>query len=242
MFVRISPLLDILHCYFLHGAPWHGVLFFTPPLGRKTELPVGFLRAIKPGWESLHGDASLSSAPLRSANLWMQQMLFSVKLSASNFLSNIQPLTGQKLAISRFFVFLVPSPAPLTDPTKLPAYPSSPTPIWATGTLHYAPWTNPPASEQTTGRRITQPRVQSTDLKLYERYCEYFVPHLSNSFKCTQSTKIHRLEKVSGEWNIINHTEKSNYWQSLTQHPKATSNSRVFKQCLLFIVMPNFII
>lgn len=74
MFVRVSPLLDILHCYFLHGSPRHDVLFFTPPL-QKEKFPVGFLRAIKPGWESFLGVASLSSAPLRDP--WTQQMLFS---------------------------------------------------------------------------------------------------------------------------------------------------------------------
>lgn len=41
--------------------------------------------------------------------------------------------------------FLVPSSVPLWALTKLPAYPSSPTPICATGALV---WTSPPASEQ----------------------------------------------------------------------------------------------
>ncbi|KAK9536759.1 hypothetical protein VZT92_006521 [Zoarces viviparus] len=54
-------------------------------------------------------------------------------------------LEARSLAVGRFFVSprRAPCPVPLTAPTKLPAYPSSPTPTRATGPLQDAPWTNP---------------------------------------------------------------------------------------------------
>lgn len=146
MFVRIPSLLDILHCYFLHGAPWHDVLFSTSPLKRNQSPLLGFYERSNPV-EKVY-TTTLLCHPRRSVPwpLNATNAIFSV--NQSNFLTNIQPLWSQKLLVGRFFVSPPSCPVPLTAPTKLPAYPSSPTPIWATGTLHYAPWTNPPASEQ----------------------------------------------------------------------------------------------
>ncbi len=166
MFVRISPLLDVLHCYFLHGAPWHDVLFLYASVREKNRNPCWVLRAFKPGWESLP-PRRLSCHPRRS-NPWtaghdkaaFRETVY-VKFPA-------QHSAAEEPEVSHS----VPSPGPvtLTAPTKLPAYPSSPTPIWATGTVHYARRTNPPASQRTTGGlRDHRARIKSIHLKVYER-------------------------------------------------------------------------
>lgn len=71
-----------------------------------------------------------------------------VNLSTSNFPSDIHTLRRPGVVNRYVLGFLVPSPVPLRAPTKLPAYPSSPTPIRATGALVS---TSPPASEQAEG-------------------------------------------------------------------------------------------
>lgn len=93
MFVGISPLLDILHCYFVHGAPWHDVLFFFSSVQKKeTQISLlGFYERSNPAEKKLC-PATLLCHPRRSDSRPVNAtnaILFSVKLS--NFLSNMQP-------------------------------------------------------------------------------------------------------------------------------------------------------
>lgn len=102
VFVRAPSLLDILHGYFLHGAPWHDVPFFPPQLQRKIKIPFGFYERSNPVEKVCK--ANVLCHPRRSDSWlrWMQQMSFSVKLSTSSFLSSIQRLTRQKLTVGAF--------------------------------------------------------------------------------------------------------------------------------------------
>lgn len=65
MFIRAPSLLDVLHGYFLHGAPRHDVPFFPPPLEKEAEIffppLVGSHERSKPSRESL------LATPLRHA-------------------------------------------------------------------------------------------------------------------------------------------------------------------------------
>lgn len=129
MFVRISPLLDILHCYFLHGAPWHDLLFSTPPLERKKRNSrLGFYERSNPVEKVC--TATLLCHPRRSdpqtseCNKCNFRKSVYVKFPVPHSPAQTPGVVNQSV-----FGFLVPSPVPLRVPTKLPAYPSSPTPI-----------------------------------------------------------------------------------------------------------------
>lgn len=125
MFIRNSPLLDVLHRDFLYRAPWHGPLLAHPRFKRKeqqpkqTEFPPGVLRAIKPGWESLHGVVTLSFAWLGCVKSPRRQQTRGFPISLRQISCPIFARSdpGRSLIISPFF-----------RPTKLPAYPGSPTP------------------------------------------------------------------------------------------------------------------
>lgn len=86
VFIRIPPLLDVLHNYFLHGPPWHDALFCGSPFQQKTRF---VLQAIKANWKSLYAEThSLWSV---SCEFWMQQLRSLRKWSrwsTSDFLSH----------------------------------------------------------------------------------------------------------------------------------------------------------
>lgn len=146
MFVRNSPLLDILHRDFLYRAPWHDPLFVHPRFKRKISRQT-----------SLQGSTSdqtrlrkfarrrffvIRLVQMRKISSKVTNAMFS-NFAPADFLSNIRPLgSRQELIISQLF-----------RPTKLPAYPGSPTPMSASG----APgWTSPPASVRTAGSTFIQ--------------------------------------------------------------------------------------
>lgn len=157
MFIRSSPLLDILHCDFLYRAPWHDPLRVHPGFKQKN---------IAEQQNSLQGFTS-NQTRLRN---FARRRFFVIRLvqmrkipsevtnamfpdvAPADFLSSIRPLVSrQELIISQFF-----------RPTKLPAYPGSPTPMSASG----APGrTSPPASAQTAGSAsIPLPSLTTTTL------------------------------------------------------------------------------
>lgn len=146
MFVRNSPLLDILHRDFLYRAPWHDPLFVHPRFKRKISRQT-----------SLQGSTSdqtrlrkfarrrffvIRLVQMRKISSKVTNAMFS-NFAPADFLSNIRPLgSRQELIISQLF-----------RPTKLPAYPGSPTPMSASR----APgWTSPPASVRTAGSTFIQ--------------------------------------------------------------------------------------
>lgn len=127
----------------------------TPPIQKERKTtqtdrsPFWVLRAIKPGWESLHGVVSLSFAWLGCVKSPRRQQTrgFPISLRQISCPTFARSDPGRSLIISPFF-----------RPTKLPAYPGSPTPG--------APvWTSPPASAQTAGSTF----LQLPSLKAEER-------------------------------------------------------------------------
>lgn len=136
MFVRISPLLDILHCHFLHGAPWHD----PPPLlyasvekeKEKKRKERDSLLGFASDQTRLRKFARRFFCVIRAA--WIRPPLYAttavfVMLIYAKF--PVAHPTAQTPGVNNRSVFrlLGPRPVPLRAPTKLPAYPSSPTPI-----------------------------------------------------------------------------------------------------------------
>lgn len=113
-------------------------------------IPFWVSRAIKPGWESLHVVVTLSFAWLGCVKSPRRQRTrgFPISLRQISCPTFACSDPGRSLIISPFF-----------RPTKLPAYPGSPTP-GAPG------WTSPPASAQTAGSTF----IQLPSLKAEGRY------------------------------------------------------------------------
>lgn len=136
MFVGIPPLLDILHCYFLHGAAWHGLrpgLSASVRQKQKRFLVVGSQERWDPLEKSLHGDASL----LIRRSLRSPRCASLLNVATSDFLSSIRARTRQEFRSTpppRFFLLLLsplksvggrPRPAEV-----LPASPPSLSQLW----------------------------------------------------------------------------------------------------------------
>lgn len=124
MFIRNSPLLDILHCDFLYRAPWHDPLLLHPRFKRKITRK-NFLQGSTSDQTRLRKFARRRFFVIRLVQ--MRKIPSTVTRSSdfapADFLSNIRPLgSRQELIVSQFF-----------RPTKLPAYPGSPTPIQRAG-------------------------------------------------------------------------------------------------------------
>lgn len=133
VFVGISALLHVLHGHFLHGAPWHGVLLLqSRRKGRKTPRESSPVRRSFLGAAEKVCTATLLCHQIRPLGAINGAVFPPCKSVASNVLLHIQPLRSHKLMISRVFGFSF-------LPPHSPAYPSSPTPITGTGTLHPAP-------------------------------------------------------------------------------------------------------
>lgn len=129
MFVGIPPLLDILHCYFLHGAAWHGLppgLSASVTQKQKRFLVVGSQERWDPLEKSLHGDASL----LIRGSLRSPRCASLPKVATSDFLSSVRARTRQEFRLNPptplKSVGGRPRPVPLRCSQRtLPAYPSS---------------------------------------------------------------------------------------------------------------------
>lgn len=95
MFVGIPPLLDILHCYFLHGAAWHGLppgLSASVRQKQKRFLVVGSQERWDPLEKSLHGDASL----LIRRSLRSPRCASLLNVATSDFLFSVRARTRQE--------------------------------------------------------------------------------------------------------------------------------------------------
>lgn len=110
--------------------------------------------------------------------------------------------------------FLVPSSVPLRALTKLPAYPSSPTPICATGALV---WTSPPASERNEAHSGSIHLLKAvTTLLGVNIYLNSLFGNKPPNAQISQS----------GEWHPQNH------WRSLEAALKRTYAESIFLMIL----------
>lgn len=166
MFVRNSPLLDVLHCDFLYRAPWHGPLLAHPRFKRKekqpkqTEFPFGFYERSTPAEKVCTASLLVIRRCVKSPRR-QQTRGFPIALRQISCSTFARSDPGRSLIISPFF-----------RPTKLPAYPGSPTPG--------APaWTSPPASAHTAGSTF----LQLPSLKAEERYFSSFHSFGSSSLQ-----------------------------------------------------------